>query len=92
MKHPQGDREWISSRLGGFGMADIQQAAGDAVVLRLCRPSPHGDVVWYEYAPIIDGGPQRLSHHMMASPESAAKLARQHGYEPADTVIDFEIP
>ena len=87
-----GDCVWKSSRLGGFNMADTQQVAQSAAVLRLRRPSPHGDVIWYEYAPIIDGGPQRLSHHMMALPESAAKLARQHGYEPAETIIDFEIP
>lgn len=87
-----GAQEWKSSRFGGFDMADTRQTAESAVVLRLRRPSPHGEVVWFEYAPVVNGAPQRQSHHMMASPESAAKLARQHGYEPADTVIDFDIP
>lgn len=76
-------------------MTDVRQTAHSdtsllkpAAVLRLRRPSAHGDVVWYEYAPIIDGAPQRLTHHMMTSPESAARLACQHGYEPADAIID----
>ncbi|HEY4584866.1 MAG TPA: hypothetical protein VIG84_00585 [Brevundimonas sp.] len=64
---------------------------GTAVILRVRRAKGASPLVWYEFAPIVDGKPQRRPDHMMASPETAALRARQHGFEPAEGVLDYDI-
>lgn len=64
---------------------------GTAVILRVRRASGSMPLVWYEFAPMVGGKPQRRPDHMMASPETAALRARQHGFEPSEGVLDYDI-
>ena len=59
-----------------------------AIILRCERKASVGGVrVWYEYAPVVDGRPKRRPTHMMASPESAADLARRYGFSVGHDVV-----
>lgn len=64
---------------------------GTAVILRVRRAKGVTPLVWYEFAPVVNGKPRRRADHMMASAETAALRARQHGFEPAEGVIDYDV-
>lgn len=68
-------------------------ATSTAVVLRISHSTPAGEpYVWYEYALRIGDRIERQAPHMMASADSAARYARQHGHEPCPDVIDLRLP
>ena len=64
----------------------------NAVILRMQSDAPGSGLrTWYEFAPIVDGVPRRRPDHMMASAESAARRARQYGFEPGGRVLDCDV-
>lgn len=63
-----------------------------AVILRIRQVTLKGRPrTWYEFAPLVNDRPIRRQDHMMASAESAARRARQHGFDIDHEMLDFTV-